>query len=142
MKKRHSIGTLISLIALTTMVGCGNSSRGEDITFDENGNLVASSGTTIHVWGYCDGEEESRMQTLINAFNDKYRDYNISARFTPYASSGWEQKMKATLSNQTGPDVFLTADQYYKQWVTLGYMENLDPYIKSPYKDLNMENEL
>lgn len=143
MKLKKILTLLLTLMTLVGLSACATSSaRGEDITFDENGNLLESSGTTLHIWGYCDGGERNRMFELVTAFNNKYEKYNIKAKFTPYDSSGWEQKMKATLSSSTGPDVFLTSDEYYKQWATLGFMENLDPYISSDISTLNMEEDL
>ena len=141
---KKSLTLVLVLITVICLTACdGNSkNRGQDITFDENGNLVASEGTNLHIWGYCDGGERQRMKELIDAFNEKYKEYNIKAIFTPYDASGWEQKMKATLSSSTGPDVFLASDEYYKQWATLGFMENLDPYIQSDVTDLNMEEDL
>lgn len=141
MKKQ---GLLISmLIALTALTGCNSNDSGEDISFDSDGNLMVSKeGTKIKVWGYCDGDERTRMEQLVSAFNEKYKDYNISAKFVPYAASGWEQKMKTTLASRQGPDVFLASDEYYKQFVTLGFMENLDPYINSKYPELNMQSQL
>lgn len=141
MNKILTLGLSIALLSSFTACNKGKD-RGEDITFDDNGKLVASTGTNLHIWGYCDGGERNRMNELITAFNKKYEEYNIKAIFTPYDSSGWEQKMKATLSSVTGPDVFLASDEYYKQWATLGFMENLDPYIESNIEDLNMENDL
>lgn len=141
---KNKILTFILVITLSLCItACGGSkNRGEDITFDADGNLIASTGTNLHIWGYCDGGERKRMNDLVVAFNNKYEEYNIKAIFTPYDSSGWEQKMKATLSSSTGPDVFLASDEYYKQWATLGFMENLDPYISSDIKTLNMEEDL
>lgn len=142
MKKK---GLLISmLIAGTALTGCGGSrGSGDDITFDANGDIIASKEPTkIKVWGYCDGDEGKRMNQIIKAFNAKYKEYNISASFTQYDPSGWEQKMKTTLSNSKGPDVFLASDEYYKQFASLGFMENLDPYISSEHKALNMEKEI
>ena len=103
MKKQGLIVSM--LVALTALVGCNS--------FDENGNLkVSKEGTNIKVWGYCDGDERSRMESLVDAFNEKYKAYNISAKFVPYAASGWEQKMKTTLASKKGkgPDVFLASD--------------------------------
>ena len=107
MKKQGLIVSM--LVALTALVGCNSTVSGEDISFDENGNLMVSKeGTNIKVWGYCDGDERSRMESLVDAFNEKYKAYNISAKFVPYAASGWEQKMKTTLASKKGkgPDVF------------------------------------
>lgn len=131
-------------LSLVSFTGCGkdSASKAKDITFDDNGDIVASSGTVINVWTYCDGDEEARTNELCAAFNEKYKEYNIIAKFTPYASSSWETKMKTTLSSSTGPDVFIASDQYYKQWATLGYMENLDPYIESDNESMNMEAEI
>ncbi len=129
-------------LSVFSLTGCGKTSSSKDITLDSNGEIVASSGTTINVWAYCDGDEEARTNELCQAFNEKYKDYNITAKFTPYSASSWETKMKATLSSTTGPDVFLVSDSYYKQWATLGYLENLDPYITSESKALNMEDDL
>ena len=144
MKTKKILTLILAITLLLCFTACSNNkkNRGEDITFDENGNLVESAGTNLHIWGYCDGGERERMNQLITAFNEKYASYNIKAIFTPYDSTGWEQKMKATLSSSTGPDVFLASDEYYKQWATLGFMENLDPYIYSDIKTLNMEEDL
>ena len=121
MKIKKILTLFLTTLTIVCLTACGKSNaRGEDITFDENGNLLESSGTTLHIWGYCDGGERNRMYELVTAFNNKYSQYNIKAKFTPYDSSGWEQKMKATLSSSTGPDVFLTSDEYYKQWENLG----------------------
>ena len=73
MKKQ---GLLISmLIALTALTGCNSNDSGEDISFDSDGNLMVSKeGTKIKVWGYCDGDERTRMEQLVSAFNEKYKD--------------------------------------------------------------------
>lgn len=144
-KMKKTISVFLACVLALSLAGCGggnNTSASKDVTFDDNGDIVASSGTVINVWAYCDGDEEARTNELCTAFNEKYKGYNITAKFTPYSASSWETKMKATLSSSTGPDVFLASDEYYKQWATLGYLENLDPYIESGNEILNMEDEI
>lgn len=72
MKKQGLIVSM--LVALTALVGCNSTASGEDISFDENGNLMVSKeGTNIKVWGYCDGDERSRMESLVDAFNENIK---------------------------------------------------------------------
>ena len=67
------------LIGMCSVGGCQKVIKsGEDITFDEDGNLVKSSGATIQVWGTCDGDEKTRLVNLVKSFNEKYKEYNIS----------------------------------------------------------------
>lgn len=136
--------TLVMMTALLVPVlsGCKKKGSGVDISFDENGNLLPSSGTYIHVTSYSEGDEEKRFYQLCDAFNEKYKDYNIRAEYEPSDSSGYEQTMKTSLSSSTCQDVLLVSDSYYKQWATLGYLEPLDAYIKSAYAALNFEKEV
>ena len=81
MKLKKILTLLLTLMTLVGLSACATSSaRGEDITFDENGNLLESSGTTLHIWGYCDGGERNRMFELITAFNNKYEKYSTCMR--------------------------------------------------------------
>ena len=131
------------LIGMCYLGGCQKVIKsGEDITFDEDGNLVKSSGTTIQVWGTCDGDEKTRLVNLVKSFNEKYKEYNIKAKFTDYSSNGYEDMMVTTLNSKTGPDVFTSSDEYFKEWATYGFSENLDPYIYSDKKILNAEEEI
>lgn len=115
---------------------------GEDITFDENGNLIKSSGTTIQVWGTCDGDEKSRLLKLVEKFNETYKEYNIKAKFTDYAANGYEDMMVTTLNSKTGPDVFTVNDEYFKEWATYDFTTDLDPFIYSKNPTLNAEKEI
>lgn len=133
---------MMTAVLLPVLSGCKKRGSGTDISFDENGNLLPSSGTTIHVTSYSEGNEEARFYQLCDAFNEKYKEYNIQAVYEPSDSSGYEQTMKTSLSSSTCQDVLLVADSYYKQWATLGYLEPLDSYIKSKYAALNFEKEL
>ena len=131
------------LIGMCCLGGCKKVIKsGEDITFDDQGNLVKSSGTTIQVWGTCDGDEKNRLVNLVKSFNEKYKEYNIKAKFTDYSSNGYEDMMVTTLNSKTGPDVFTSSDEYFKEWATYGFSENLDPYIYSDKKVLNAEAEI
>ena len=133
---------MMTAVLLPVLSGCKKRGSGTNISFDENGNLLPSSGTTIHVTSYSEGNEEARFYQLCDAFNEKYKEYNIQAVYEPSDSSGYEQTMKTSLSSSTCQDVLLVADSYYKQWATLGYLEPLDSYIKSEYAALNFEKEL
>ncbi len=133
---------MMTALLVPVLTGCKKRGSGVDITFDENGNLLPSSGTTIHVTSYSEGDEERRFYQLCDAFNEKYKEYNIRAVYEPSDSSGYEQTMKTSLSSSTCQDVLLVSDSYYKQWATLGYLEPLDAYIKSQYAALNFEKEV
>lgn len=135
--------TLALGILGAAFTGCGGVSSGTDITIDENGNIVASADkATIQVWSASDGEEAARMKDLTVEFNKKYAKYNVQAVYTQKPSSTYETTMKATLTGESAPDVFYASDEYYKQWATLGFMENLDPYIKSNCSEFNMKQEI
>lgn len=133
---------MMTALLVPVLSGCKKRGSGVDISFDENGNLLPSSGTTIHVTSYSEGDEEKRFYQLCDAFNEKYKEYNIRAVYEPSDSSGYEQTMKTSLSSSTCQDVLLVSDSYYKQWATLGYLEPLDAYIKSQYAALNFEKEV
>ncbi|MGN1053457.1 MAG: extracellular solute-binding protein, partial [Candidatus Scatosoma sp.] len=134
----------LATVSLFAFAGCGGSgSSGTDVTIDESGNLVAAADKAkIQIWAYCDGDEAARNKALTEAFNQKYKQYNIEAKFTQKPSSSYETTMKPTLGSESAPDVFLVADNYYKQWATLGFMENLDPYINNASPALNMRAEI
>lgn len=137
----------LGMVSLFALSGCGGSggsgSSRTDVTLDESGNLVAATEKAkIQVWAYCDGDEASRNKALTEAFNEKYKAYNVEAKFTQKPSSSYETTMKPTLGSESAPDVFLVSDNYYKQWATLGFMENLDPYINSESSALNMRAEI
>ena len=146
MKKIVALTMVLVLMAafmVSFLTGCKKRQEaGVDIAFDEDGNIIPSSGTVIHVTSYSEGDEETRFYQLCDAFNEKYKDYNIRAIYEPSDSSGYEQTMKTSLSSSTCQDVLLVSDSYYKQWATLGYLEPLDSYIRSSYGALNFEKEL
>ena len=140
---KKKIASLLPLFALVSLASCAKVIKsGEDISFDENGNLLPSSGTTIKVWGTCDGDEKVRLDALVDSFNAKYKPYNIKAIFTDYSSSGYEDMMVTTLNSKTGPDVFTSNDEYFKEWAKYGFSTNLDPYINSEHATLNATEDI
>lgn len=142
-KKVSALFLAVGFACLAALAGCGGQSRGTDVTIGEDGSLIpATEMARVQVWAYCDGDEATRNRMLTEAFNEKYKEYNISANFTQKPSSSYETTMKPTLSGENGPDVFLVSDTYYKQWATLGLMENLDPYITHSSAELNMEAQI
>lgn len=142
-EKKRRVTSLLPLLALMSLVSCGQVIKnGEDITFDEDGNLLPSSGTTIKVWGTCDGDEKNRLTQLVASFNEQYKDYNIKAIFNDYSSNGYEDMMVTTLNGKAGPDVFTSSDEYFKEWAKYGFSTNLDPYIYSDNKVLNAADDI
>lgn len=62
---KRFVAIALMLVMMTALLvpllsGCKKRGSGVDISFDENGNLLPSSGTTIHVTSYSEGDEEKR----------------------------------------------------------------------------------
>ena len=121
----------MALLLMVTTVGltaCGGKNKsGADITFDADGNIVASTeGTIITFTSYAEGEKEDVYYQLRDAFNEKYKAYNITANFEKTSSDSYENVTETRLKGKTCHDVVLVSDQYYKKWATAGLLENLD----------------
>lgn len=137
----------MALLLMVTTVGltaCGGKNKsGADITFDADGNIVASTeGTIITFTSYAEGEKEDVYYQLRDAFNEKYKAYNITANFEKTSSDSYENVTETRLKGKTCHDIVLVSDQYYKKWATAGLLENLDTYIKSENKTLNFEEDI
>ena len=74
MKKRFmgmAATALSALMIAPLFAACGQG--GDDIDFDENGNVIPSDKTTIiNFWGWADKYEEAVFNKLVSNFNEKY----------------------------------------------------------------------
>lgn len=84
MKKVTALLVVLTLAFTAVLaVACQKQGSGKDITFDDNGNIVASEeGTVVKFTSYTEGEAEKVYIDLMKAFNEKYKDYNIKAVYS------------------------------------------------------------
>ena len=143
---KRSIAILLTLLlAVTAMttVACQKQGSGKDISFDNDGNIVASDeGTVVKFTSYNEGETEKVYIDLRNAFNKKYEQYGIKAVYSGGSPSSYEDTMLVRLGSKECQDVVLVSDEYYKKWASRGLLENLDPYIFSDNSLLNFQSDI
>lgn len=136
------LALLLTVIALTA-VACQKQGSGKDISFDSNGNIVASDeGTVVKFTSYNEGETEKVYLDLRNAFNKKYEQYGIRAVYAGSSPSSYEDTMLVRLGSKECQDVVLVSDEYYKKWASRGLLGNLDPYIYSSNSLLNFQSDI
>lgn len=144
MKKTMAL-LVVLVLAFTALfaVACQKQGSGVDITFDDNGNIVASEeGTVVKFTTYSEGESEKVYWDLLNAFNAKYKQYNIKAVYSGGAANGYEGVTQTRLDSNECQDIVLASDEYYKKWASRGLLANLDPYIHSTNPVLNFEADI
>ena len=118
------------LASCCTFVACSDNRA--DLEYDEEGNMKpADKMTTIYVWGWGETTEISAMNSLAQAFSEKYKSLNYQAKFVQKPSNGYTDSLTISLSGSSGPDVFLAGDGEFKRWAELGYIEPLDEYIET-----------
>lgn len=144
MKKVTALLVVLTLAFTAVLaVGCQKQGSGKDITFDDNGNIVASEeGTVVKFTSYTEGEAEKVYIDLMKAFNEKYKDYNIKAVYSGGSANGYEGVTQTRLDSNECQDIVLVSDEYYKKWASRGLLADLDPFIHSSNPTLNFESDI
>ena len=110
--KRTLTAALAATFSLSFLAGCG--AGGDDIQFDDSGNVIPSDKTTIiNFWGWADKYEEAVFNQLVANFNKKYEGV-IRVNYTPKSSSGYSENFVVNMIS--GPDVAYADERYFKSY--------------------------
>ena len=110
--KRTLTAALAATFSLSFLAGCG--AGGDDIQFDDSGNVIPSDKTTIiNFWGWADKYEEAVFNQLVANFNKKYEGV-IRVNYTPKSSSGYNENFVVNMIS--GPDVAYADERYFKSY--------------------------
>lgn len=125
---------VVSVFSAFVFSACGGDEGGDDVIIDDQGNVrpsVDGKATTITFWGYGDDNEISVFQSLVESFNEKYEgvievDYEVKGN-DDYSNSAYTalQRSKASV------DVLYVGDSDFKRFAELGYLTNLDDFLKT-----------
>lgn len=125
---RRIIFFVVLMLVAVIFYGCDNSS-GSDVIIDDDGNIKPSpSGeTVITFWGWGDREEVAVFTRIVNTFNEKYKGI-IKVNYVQKPSNNYGPQMLTTLAGSRTPDVFYVQDNYFKQYVSQGYLYDISEF--------------
>ena len=103
----------ITFLSALTLVSCGDN-RFNDIKYD--GKV-----TKLSFWIYGDENELEAYDKMTSEFNYTYgKEHNIQVLTSVKpVGSGYVQAIQYTASSSAGPDIFMTTENYFKQWVDM-----------------------
>lgn len=134
MKKRFmgmAATALSALMIAPLFAACGQG--GDDIDFDENGNVIPSDKTTIiNFWGWADKYEEAVFIKLVSNFNEKYSGV-IKVNYTPKSSSGYSDNFVVNMIG--GPDIAYADERYFKSYADQGVLYDVSEFYKESVKN-------
>ncbi len=134
MKKRFmgmAATALSALMIAPLFAACGQG--GDDIDFDENGNVIPSDKTTIiNFWGWADKYEEAVFNKLVSNFNEKYSGV-IKVNYTPKSSSGYSDNFVVNMIG--GPDIAYADERYFKSYADQGVLYDVSEFYKESVKN-------
>lgn len=121
------IATLsMSLLLLTSMVGCGSSSSG-----DESGKVTLK---LWHIWASDSESNRKPFLKVLDAFQKA--NPNIKLEIDETESKAYDTKIKTAAAGNELPDVFYSqAGGYLKSFVDAGKVLPLDQYLKDGTSD-------
>lgn len=83
------------------------------------------------------GAEGEHVQKLLPAFERQHPDVNVSVQMIPWTAA--QEKLITAFASDNLPDLFQLGNTWIPQFVALGALENLDPYIMKS-KRIDKEN--
>ena len=140
MDKKFLKGMTAVLALMTAFPGFAACGGGDvkDIEFDESGNIIPSDETVIiNYWGVADKYEEMAMEVIVDSFNEKYEGI-IEVVYTPKSANGYHDNF--ILNMMDGPDVAQVDEQYFKNYVDQGVLEDITSFYNKSLTDWTETN--
>ena len=119
-KTRKIISVLLLALLALVLVGCSGG-----LTKPKKG-----SAKTIKFWGWGDNSEVIVFSRIVEEFNKKYEG-KYFVEYIQRPSANYGESLLTTLSGSKGPDVFYVADNFFKQYATLGFLADISEYVKN-----------
>lgn len=120
------------MMAFPGFAACGGGDE-DDIQFDDEGNIIPSDETVIiNYWGVADKYEEMAMEEVVASFNEKYEGI-IEVVYTPKSANGYNENF--ILNMMDGPDVAQVDEQYFKNYVDQGVLEDISSFYNKALTD-------
>lgn len=147
MRKNKILALALSALTLTGGVmgfaGCGDDNPGGSLGDDGIYRPEPGAGPTkITFWGYGEDYEISVFQSLVDDFNELYKD-SIEVKYEPQISGDYNQSVTTALSSSRARvDVLYIGDADFKRYATLGMIEPLDRYLEISANKENTQNKI
>ncbi len=99
--------------------------------------LTAQAQTPIHItYGYWMSEEASTINVEVALFNKTHPNIQVTAELIPWGD--YWTKLQTSLAAGTCWDVFEMSPIYFRDFVNLGALVDLTPYINKDHFDLSV----
>lgn len=97
----------------------------------------SSGANTIDFWYYGDGAMSEAYEAMTEEFNrTKGKELGFEVKAIEKPNAGYTSLIQQSASGSTCADVFVLWDRYFKLWTNLGFLENMESYLKNSSLDL------
>lgn len=93
-----------------------------------------ASAVTINIWHGYRGDEKTALEEVAASFNLAYSDVTVKYLSVPF--DALNDKLRATIPLNNGPDVFVFAQDYVGAWAENGLILPLEYYLDDDTTDL------
>lgn len=132
--KRVLASILAAMLTMTAFVGCNQAGDGKDPVV--SGTSGSKEKTELKFLIVAGNDEMPGWQGIVDSFNEKSEDSQITLEQLPGSWTEYIQKLTALIAADTAPDIGRIAPTYLPQFVEKDQVIELDDYIST----LNMEN--
>ncbi|MBQ8884896.1 MAG: extracellular solute-binding protein [Clostridia bacterium] len=95
----------------------------------------------VQFWVYGDEDELEIYSLMTKEFNRTYgKEHGINVQISTKPTSSYTTLIQTTASSNSGPDVFFTVDNYFKQWVGMGLLSPLSEEYFAQAEDLSLSD--
>ncbi|MFD3158150.1 extracellular solute-binding protein [Haloimpatiens sp. FM7330] len=129
-KKLKKLMCLVTGAILTAglFAGCGSSATSSDTSEKKGGEPVK-----VSLWHGWNGAEEEALGEVIKKFEEKNKDVKVET--LPVAFDKLNEKLKASLSTDQAPDLFIGPNDWVGTFAALNQLEEVDNYISDSKSD-------
>ena len=140
-KRIYKFGVIAAAVLMMAsclgIAACG-SGNGNDIDFDDQGNVIPQgTKTVINFWGWADRYEEIAFTKIVQNFNKKYEGV-IEVRYTPKSSTGYSDNFVASMIS--GPDVAYADERYFKTYADQGILYDVNEFYNQSVANYKASN--
>lgn len=112
--KKVGVIALSSLMLGNTLVACGGGGGSDKLQF----------------WIYGDETELVTYTMMTEKFNSTYgKDHGIEVEISAKPAGSYTSLIQNTARAESSADIFLVIEDYFKQWVEMGFMQDLTQYF-------------
>ena len=132
--KRVLASILASMLTMTALAGCGGT--GGNNGSADSGSADSGEKTELKFLITAGNDEMPGWQGIVDSFNEKSEDSQITLEQLPGSWTEYIQKLTALIAADTAPDIGRVAPTYLPQFVEKDQVLDLDDYVST----LDMEN--